>query len=762
MIDNDTEKQLAEAQQRIVELEEELAETNRGLMALTVELEQRVEQRTEALRARKADLKEAQRLAHIGSWRWDAKTDVTTSTDELLRIFGFDPATETMPDFEQQRGRCYPAEDWERVHAALQRTLETGAGYELDVRALRRGETIWLTTRGEAVRDGNKRIVGLRGTVADITARKRTEEALQRQSEVLLGINRLLELALGPLTQEELCEAGLAVVEDLTASRISFIGEIGPDGFLHDLAISNPGWDACKMNDRTGHRRPPGNFPIHGIYGRVLADGTSLIVNDPAAHPDRIGLPEGHPPLTTFLGVPLFREGRVAGMIAVANRAGGYRLEDQEALEAIAPAVIEALDRKRAEEALRELNATLETKVAARTAELANRARQLQKLALELSQAEDRERRRIAVILHDDLQQQIAAAKFHVGLIASRVKHDPSLRKATAQVDDMLMEAVEKSRRLSHDLSPAILQNGALGEALRWLADQMRIKHGLTVRVDGDRRVNSDSEALKTFLYRAAQELLFNVVKHARTDRARVRLRRLGRCLCLSVSDRGRGFDPQALEATKGFGLLSIRERIELLGGRMTIRSRAGRGSTFFIAIPDPQFAAVGIEPESLGGRHPIQRATRATPAEDPGRPRLRILLVDDHEIMRQGLVALFAEQHDLEVVGEASNGRDAVDQAYRLQPDVVVLDVAIPLMSGDEAAAQIKRHLPETRIIALSMFHENEVIERMRRAGAEAYVLKTAPSETLLTAIRGEPSRTEAPVARPGARAQANPDEPG
>ncbi|MEN6336328.1 MAG: response regulator [Phycisphaerales bacterium] len=750
MISNDTEKQLAEAQRRIVELEEELAETNRGLMALTVELEQRVEQRTEALRARKADLKEAQRLAHIGSWRWDAKTKVTISTDELLRIFGFDPATETMPDFEQQRGRCYPPQDWERVRAAMQRTLGTGAGYELDVRAIRNGETIWLTTRGEAVRDAHDRIVGLRGTVADITSRKRTEEALQRQSEVLLGINRVLELALGRLTEEQLCEACLEVVESLTASRISFIGEIGPDGFLHDLAISNPGWDACKMNDQSGHRRPPGDFPIHGIYGRVLADGTSLIVNDPAAHPDRIGLPEGHPPLTAFLGVSLFREDKVVGMIAVGNREDGYRIEDQEALEAIAPAIVEALDRKRAQKSLRELNATLEGRVAERTAELARRANQLQKLALELSQAEDRERRRIAVILHDDLQQQIAAAKFHVGLIGSRARHDPSLQKAVARVDEMLMEAVEKSRRLSHELSPAILQHGTLGEALRWLASQMQAKHGLAVRVDGDSRVNLDSDALRTFLFRAAQELLFNVVKHSGTDRARVHLRRLGRCLCLSVSDRGSGFDPQALEATKGFGLLSIRERIELLGGRMTIRSHVGRGSTFFIASPDRQFVAGAIERESLGRQQPVQRADRAARDEDTGQSRLRVLLADDHEIMRQGLVALFAEQRDIEVVGEASNGRDAVDQAYRLQPDVVVMDVAMPLMSGDEAATQIKRHLPETRIVALSMFHENDVAERMRRAGAEAYVLKTAPSETLLTAIRGEPARTKAPATRP------------
>lgn len=131
-----------------------------------------------ALKRKEADLRYAQGVAHVGSWYWDAETDVTVGTDELLRIFGLDP-TGPMPAFTEQKGRLYTAENWERVNAAVQETMRTGIGYELDVEARRAdGEAICITTRCEVVPDSDGRIVGLRGTVQDITQRKQTEKEL--------------------------------------------------------------------------------------------------------------------------------------------------------------------------------------------------------------------------------------------------------------------------------------------------------------------------------------------------------------------------------------------------------------------------------------------------------------------------------------------------------------------------------------------------------------------------------------------------------
>ena len=260
-------------------------------------------------------------------------------------------------------------------------------------------------------------------------------------------------------------------------------------------------------------------------------------------------------------------------------------------------AVLDVTEQTRAQEALRDLNTTLESKVLQRTAELKHRARQLQKLTLDMSVAEDRERERIAQILHDDLQQELAAAKFHLSLVRSRVKEDSSLREIVARIDQMLKDAIEKSRSLSRDLRPAVLRHDDFADALRRLAEEMSAKHGLVVHVRAPGPVSSSSDAIRVFLYKTAQELLFNVVKHAHVNEARIRVGRRGPYLGLLVSDRGRGFDPQGLREAVGFGLLSIQERVELLGGRMKIKSTPGKGSAFSIVVPDGETAGTDSYP---------------------------------------------------------------------------------------------------------------------------------------------------------------------
>ncbi|AKB35071.1 sensory transduction histidine kinase [Methanosarcina siciliae C2J] len=183
----------------------------------------------------------------------------------------------------------------------------------------------------------------------DINERKQEEHRIRRYNRILEGINRIFSNVVEAKTEEEVGNACLSVALEVTGSEFGFINEMGSDGLLHDIAKSELGWERCFMYDKAGHSRSPSDFIVHGLYGTVINNEKGFFTNDPSSHPDSIGIPEGHPPITSFLGVSLVQDGKMIGLIAVANREGGYSSEQQEDLEAIAPAVVQALQRKRAE-----------------------------------------------------------------------------------------------------------------------------------------------------------------------------------------------------------------------------------------------------------------------------------------------------------------------------------------------------------------------------------------------------------------------------
>jgi NarL family two-component system response regulator LiaR len=115
----------------------------------------------------------------------------------------------------------------------------------------------------------------------------------------------------------------------------------------------------------------------------------------------------------------------------------------------------------------------------------------------------------------------------------------------------------------------------------------------------------------------------------------------------------------------------------------------------------------------------------------------IRVLVADDHRIMRQGLVMLLEQEHDIRVVGEAENGRQAVELARALFPDVALMDVSMPLMDGIEATSIIHRDLPRVQVVGLSMFAEQEMAQRMYNAGAADYLSKSGDLSEIVRAIR-------------------------
>lgn len=239
---------------------------------------------------------------------------------------------------------------------------------------------------------------------------------------------------------------------------------------------------------------------------------------------------------------------------------------------------------------LKSVNETLEERVSQRTAEAVERAEKLRHLSAELSLAEERERRRIAQVLHDDLQQLLITAQ--ISFFAHRESTDSATRIALAKdVVEVLTRSFELTRTLSTELAPPVLYECGLAAALEWLASQTSKKQNIRVTVETDPSADPQGDDVRIFLFQAVRELLLNAVKHARGSSVHVAMGNDGAGkVRIVVSDRGPGFDPAKIDAQKirigGFGLFSIRERVSSIGGEFEIQSAPGRGTRVTLLAP--------------------------------------------------------------------------------------------------------------------------------------------------------------------------------
>jgi CheY-like chemotaxis protein/anti-sigma regulatory factor (Ser/Thr protein kinase) len=271
------------------------------------------------------------------------------------------------------------------------------------------------------------------------------------------------------------------------------------------------------------------------------------------------------------------------------------------------------------------------------------------------------------------------------------------------------------------------------------------------VDVSAEQQAEPESERIRILLFECVRELLFNAVKHCGDDCARVELSRAGQGdIELLVADSGMGFDASSLEhsdpESTTFGLFNVRERLTYIGGEMEIDSAPGKGTRITLTAP-------ATEHEEAPAEHN---------ADEPGAAdEINVLVADDHNTVRRMLVAQINETDGMRVVADVADGREAVDRARKLRPDVLVIDISMPGMDGPEAAARLQESCPEVRIIGHTAHSGAEPAEAMQAGGAFACVRKESSCEQLLTAIRdaarshdgreSAPGEAEAPRRRRG-----------
>lgn len=265
-------------------------------------------------------------------------------------------------------------------------------------------------------------------------------------------------------------------------------------------------------------------------------------------------------------------------------------LNSEGRIESLLGLIQDISERKKHEESLRLLNETLERKVAERTSEVLRQAVQLRALTAELTKTEQKERKRLAALLHDHVQQLLVATSMQIDL-ARRCKDPEEIQSLLDSAKDILDEAVQDLRSLSVELCPPILYYSGLPAALTWLAKRLEHLHHFRVSATVDERANPALEEVRFMLFECARELLLNSMKHSGSTQARVDLSLTpDDWIQIEVSDQGRGFDASQLLAQgsrlSGFGLFSIEQRLAYLGGQIQLESSPGQGARITLVVP--------------------------------------------------------------------------------------------------------------------------------------------------------------------------------
>lgn len=679
--------------------------TDAGTVTLCTVVDISGRKRAEAeLRRSEEQFRASFELSAVGQAQVDATTGrFIRVNDRYCRILGYErdellmltPSDVTHP------------EDREADREHILRVL-TGASdeYHSEKRYVRKdGRVQWVRVAARLLRDSAGRPASTIAVIEDITERRQAEEALAKSRETL-------ELA-------------------------QHAGRVGT--FEVDVRTGRTEWSASAEQL---YGLPPGAFDGRYDSWRGLLHPED---RDPAEGAVRRAI-ESREELDTE-----FRIVRPDGEVRWLAAKGRVFYDEHGAPVRLVGLNQDVTERKRAEEELHRLNLDLERRVAERTRAVTQSQRRLRALASELSLTEQRERRRLASELHDYLAQLLVLGRLHLSR-ASRSAIGEKPAALIKEADQALDQALTYTRSLVAELAPPVLGQFGLGPALTWLGEQMD-RHGLTVDV----QVPPDPPALPhdqaALLFQSARELLLNVVKHAHTDRAVLSMRTdESDRLEISVQDDGRGFDPDTVEdaSLDKFGLFSIRERMISLGGWFQVSSKPGAGTQATLVVPLVTGETRG---KGLGGqREGVEKVltqpapahapvpltpeiSSALPAVHPPRA-IRVLLVDDHAMVREGLRSILEGYPETCVIGEAGDGEEAVVLARDLRPDVVVMDMNLPRLDGVEATRIIKQDRPEVAIVGLSVNSTRQAADAMAKAGADEFLTKESAADRLYQTI--------------------------
>jgi PAS domain S-box-containing protein len=541
----------------------------------------------EELRRSEKRLSMAINLAGLCTWDIDLTTGVAIVSESHFEMFGYPKTRDRIMPFSLWESRVHP-DDLPRVLQAMEDTRIKGSFYSPEYRIIRADnqEIRWMLEFGQCVNDE----LGIRhfmGVTLDITERKMAEQKLRESEEryrIVADNTYDWELWRSPDGHYNYCSPSCYRITGYTSHQFQSQPEliekiIHPEDIsiwrLHLQHLVNK--QECSGIEFRIHRADGGMHWI-GHACQPVFDTSGNYIGERASNRDITKQKLAEQQLNEYWG-------SLERMV-------------QERTSELAR-TIETLQGEIEQRVLAEQELKLANE------KLTERAEQLRRLTGELTMAEQAERKRLSRIMHDGLQPHLASVKLRTGFLRGQIGNTAH-KIDLGQIEKLIGEALNMSRRLSAELSPSILYEGQLSDGLRWLARWMRDKYSFNIDL-ALQTVPELREDAKVLIFEAVRELLFNAFKHSGAASARVKLEPVeGGGLRVVVSDEGNGFDAclfKPLGEDSGLGLFSIRERISLIGGRLEIDSAPGMGSRLTLSVSDSQGAFVTFAADDVSAR---------------------------------------------------------------------------------------------------------------------------------------------------------------
>jgi CheY-like chemotaxis protein len=368
----------------------------------------------------------------------------------------------------------------------------------------------------------------------------------------------------------------------------------------------------------------------------------------------------------------------------------------------------------------------------------------LRNLSGRLLRLQDEERRRISRDLHDVTGQKLALLSMDLsGILKKKViAEDEDIYRLLQESIGLSNEVNKEIRTLSYVLHPPLLDELGLSSAVKWFTQGFEIRTGIRVSVDIPSSLVRLAPGAEVALFRIVQESLSNVHRYSGSATAYVRGRSDGGEIRLEIGDFGKGINEETKITDRasveplGVGIQGMKERLRQLSGTLEIMSRSGKGTQVTAILPiagQRREISDSYHGSNIGedGVIPVEVVSESSSW------RKRILIADDHDVLRRGIRTMLEADPGLEVCGEAADGKDALEKTLAQAPDLVILDINMPIMNGLEVLRQIVLHRPQTKVLVFSVHDSKQIVEEILAAGAHSYLSKATAGQHLVHEVR-------------------------